>query len=124
MTLGVTMSDAVSWLLAVSVKEGQLEAFRSLMEETVASTSNEPGTLIYEWAVSDDNATVEIYERYIDSAATMVHLGSFGANFGERFFGAVDPISFHVYGNPDDATREALAGAGAEFLGPFGGFAR
>lgn len=118
------MSEAVSWLLAVSVKEGQLEAFRSLMDEMVSSTMNEPGALIYEWGVSEDEATVEIYERFVDSAATLAHLGSFGANFGERFFAAVDPISFHVYGSPDDATREALAGAGAEFLGPLGGFAR
>ncbi len=118
------MSDAVSWLLAVSVKEGQLEAFRSLMNEMVASTKDEPGALIYEWGVSEDGAKVDIYERYADSAATLAHFGSFGSNFAERFFAAVDPISFHVYGNPDDATRGALTGAGAEFLGPFGGFAR
>jgi quinol monooxygenase YgiN len=118
------MSDAVSWLLAVSVKDGQLETFRTVMEDMVAAVRNESGTLIYEWAVSDDNATVDIYERFADSAAALTHFGSFGANFAERFFGAVDPISFHVYGNPDAATREALAGAGAEFLGPFGGFAR
>ena len=118
------MSEAVSWLLAVSVKDGQLENFRTLMDDMVSSTKEEPGALIYEWHVTDDGSSVEIYERYADSAATLAHLASFGANFAERFFGAVDPVSFHVYGNPDDATREALAAAGAEFLGPFGGFAR
>ncbi len=118
------MSDTVSWMLMLSVKDGHHDAFRDVMEEMVASTRNEAGALIYEWFVSDDGSSVHIYERYADSEATLAHLGAFGENFAERFFGAADPTGFHVYGNPDDATREALTGAGADFLGPFGGFAR
>jgi quinol monooxygenase YgiN len=118
------MSNTVSWLLSVNVKDGQLETFRSLMYDMVASTNDEPGSLIYEWAISEDEATIDIYERYTDSAAALAHLGTFGSDFGERFFGAVDPISFHVYDNPDAATSEGLAGAGAEFFAPFGGHAR
>jgi len=118
------MSDTVSWVLMLAVKDGELENFRSLMDEMVEATGNEPGALIYEWSVSDDGAAVHIYERYADSAAALAHLGNFGASFGERFFGSVDPTGFYVYGAPDDAARSALEGAGAQILGPFGGFAR
>lgn len=118
------MSEAISWILMLDVKEGQLDAFRLLMDEMVASTREEPGAEIYEWWVSDDGRRVHIYERYADSDATLAHLGSFGANFGERFFASVDPAGFHVYGIPSNAAREALLGAGAEIMGPLGGFAR
>lgn len=66
------MSDAVHWLLALNIKEGELDNFKALVKEMVDATkANEPGTLNYEWFVSDDEKTCHIYERYADSAATM-----------------------------------------------------
>jgi len=116
------MSDAISWVLAVDVKDGKLEEYSSLMEEMVASTTEESGALAYEWFVSDDGGQVHIYERYADNAATMVHMGNFGAQFADRFFGCIEPIGMWVYGEVNDEVRETLAPAGAVFLGPFGGF--
>ena len=118
------MSDVVSWDLRLTVKEGELENFRALMEEMVEHTKTEEGTLVYEGFVSDDGGAVHIYERYADSSAAMIHVGGFGEKFAERFFAAVDPAGFDVYGNSDAAVREALGGMGANFMTPFGGFAR
>lgn len=118
------MSDVVSWDLRLKVKEGELENFRALMEEMVEHTKNEPGTQAYEWFVSDDGGAVHVYERYADSAAAMIHLGGFGERFADRFFASVDATGFDVYGNSDDSVREALGGMGANFMKPFGGFAR
>ncbi|MDH3704520.1 MAG: antibiotic biosynthesis monooxygenase [Acidimicrobiia bacterium] len=117
------MSEAVSWDLMLAVKDGQLESLRELMDEMVAATTNEPGALVYEWFISGDGTAVHIYERYADSDAVLIHLGSF-ANFADRFFGAVDPTGFFVYGEPSDTAAEALTGAGAQIMGRFGGFAR
>jgi len=119
------MSDQVYWHLQLAVKDGQLEDFRALMKDMVGATqANEPGALNYEWSIGDDGATVHIYERYADSAATMTHLASFGANFADRFMACVDVTGFNVYGAPDDEVRGALAPFGAVFMDPFGGFAR
>ena len=119
------MSDHVSWLLELSVKDGQLDDFRALMKDMVGVTrDNEPGTLNYEWSISDDGATVHIYERYTDSAATMVHLASFGANFAERFLGCVDVTGFDIYGEPSDDVKDAFAQMSPSYFGPWGGFAR
>jgi len=41
------MDEEVSWLLEVNIKPGELENFRSLMKEMVASTPGESGTLAY-----------------------------------------------------------------------------
>ncbi len=118
------MSEAVSWILMVAVKDGKLDDFRALMEEMVAATKDEPGAQAYEWFVSADGKNVHLYERFADSDAALAHLGTFGQDYAKRFFGCVDPAGFYVYGAPSQAAKEALASAGARFLGPFGGFAR
>ena len=118
------MSSVVSWNLRVTINAGQLEAFRTLMQEMVASTEAEAGTLSYEWFLSEDSGSCHINERYADSDAVMEHLGSFGANFAERFLGCVAPTSIDVYGDASDEVRAGLAGFGAVHHSPFGGFSR
>jgi quinol monooxygenase YgiN len=117
------MESTVHWLLEVSVNEGQLETFKELMTEMVAATKNEPDTLIYEWYFNEDHSICQINERYRDSAATMVHLQSFGG-FAVRFMAAVTPVNFIVMGNPDTAVREGLAGLNPSFLLLESGFSR
>ncbi len=118
------MSSVVSWNLRVSINEGQLEAFRTLMKEMVSATEAEAGTLSYEWYLSKGAGSCHINERYADSDAVMAHLANFGANFAERFLGCVAPTSIDVYGDASEEVRAGLAGFGAVHHSPFGGFSR
>lgn len=119
------MSDNVHWVLELNVKEGEVDNFKTLMNEMVSTTqADEPGTLNYEWFLGEDGKTCHIHERYADSAATMTHLGSFGEKFAERFLAAAEPTRFVVYGNPNDDVRNALAGFGAVHMAQIAGFAR
>lgn len=119
------MSDHVSWNLQCAVREGQLETLRPLMAEMVASTkANEPGTLIYEWFLSADGTTCHLYERYADSAAAMVHIGTFASQWADRMLACVEPTALWVWGEPSAEVRGALDGFGAAYLGTFGGFHR
>ncbi len=119
------MSDAVSWVLELNVKDGQLDAFKALAREmSEATEADEPGTSHYEWFTDAGGKSVHIYERYSDSAATMVHLGTFGAKFAERFLACADPARLTVYGDPSAEVRGALAGLGAAHMTQFDGFAR
>lgn len=118
------MSGPVSWNLRLDVNEGRLDEARALMEEMVTSTGGESGALGYEWFLSEDGRQCHISERYADSAATMEHLGNFGAHFAERFMTSFTPTDFHVYGEPSDEVKAVLNGFGAAYLGPFGGFTR
>ena len=102
----------VSWVVQCAVKDGQLDAFKELMEEMVAATSSEPQTLSYEWYISTDGATVHIYERYADSDAMIAHVSGFLEKWAGRFMESVDPTRFVVYGDPSPAARELLAGFG------------
>ncbi len=119
----LTMSKTISWNLQMNVREGQLDKSRDLMHEMVTATREEPGTLGYEWFLSDDGKSCHINERYEDSEAVLTHLGSFGANFVDRFLACFEPTSLSVYGNPSAEARAALDGFGAAYLGWLGGFA-
>lgn len=117
------MEKTVHWLLEVSVNEGKLQDFKTLMGEMVAATQAEPGTLIYEWYFDESQQTCQINERYQDSSATMVHLQSFGG-FADRFMAAVTPVNFIVMGAPDESVREGLAGLNPTYLRQEAGFSR
>lgn len=119
------MGHNVHWVLELAVNGGQQQDFAKLADEmSQATLSDEPGALNYEWFMSDDGAKCHIYERYQDSAATMVHLGNFGNKFAERFLSMVTPSRLTVYGDPNQEVRDALAAFGAEHMGQFAGFAR
>ena len=118
------MSDVVSWVVDMSIKPGQLDNFKGIVEELVQSTRNEPNTRAYEWFLSEDNSSCHVCERYADSAATLAHLGTFGEKFGERFMTMVDIKSFTVYGAPNDEVKAVLGGFGATFMGQLNGLAR
>lgn len=110
--------------IGASSKPGKIDALRTLMEEMVESTCAEPGALVYEWFVSDDEGVVVLYERYADSAAALAHSDTFAAKFAGRFFDLADSTRFTVLGTPSDEVKAALSRPGRVFLQPFGGFAR
>jgi quinol monooxygenase YgiN len=119
------MSDNIYWILETNIREGKLDELKALMKEMVDATmANEPGTLNYEWTISEDSKRCTLYERYADSAAAMKHASSFMKNFAGRFVGCVEPKKMVVHGSPADDLRKALSAQGAVFMTPFGGFSR
>ena len=119
------MSSHVFWMLELTVQPGKESDVRVLMQEMVDATrANEPGTLNYEWSTSTDGTVYHTYERYVDSAAVMTHLGTFGSRFAERFLAALQPTRFVVYGAPSAEVKEALAGLGPVYMETAAGFAR
>ena len=119
------MSSYVSWILELDIQEGRESDFRALMGEMVDATeANEPGTLAYEWSTSEDGGRCSLYERYVDSAAVLTHLGTFGERFADRFLEIMTPVRLVVYGSPNAAVKDALAGFDPVYMQPAGGFSR
>jgi quinol monooxygenase YgiN len=119
------MSEHVYWLLSLAVNSGRLEDFKSLVTEMVEATRrNESGALDYEWSISEDGQVVDIYERYQDSAAAMIHLEWFGANCAARLTEVVTPTRFVVYGAPSQQVKDALASFTPVYMAPLAGFSR
>jgi hypothetical protein len=111
----------------LAVKDGKLDTFRELMEEMVSGAKNQPGTLSYEWYISDDGSTVHVVETYADSAAVVAHHVSEGfalKNWAGRFMDCADVTRVNAYGNPNAAAREILDRLGATYHSAWGGFSR
>jgi quinol monooxygenase YgiN len=113
----------VSFLVEGAVKPGRLDDVRAVMDELVESTTAEPGALGYTWSLSEDATVLHLMERYVDSAAALAHLETFGSRFAGRYFDAVEPTRFVVYGG-DDSVAEALAAAQPLLMGPLVGLTR
>jgi len=115
----------VYWLIESSVKEGQLENLKAMNAEMVKATkANEPGTLSYDWSISDDGKTCYIFERYTSSEAVMVHLKTLGEKFAERLMATIEIKSVQVFGNPNDEVKKALGALGAKFHQSIGGYTK
>ncbi|MDP7236054.1 MAG: antibiotic biosynthesis monooxygenase [Candidatus Latescibacteria bacterium] len=118
------MTENIFWLFEAVIKPGEYDNFKTVMEEMIASTEQEPGTSNYEFFLNADRTVCHIYERYADSDAALTHVGNFGANFAERFMVSVEPKKFVVYGPASDPLKEVLDGFGVEYMTPLDGFAK
>ena len=118
------MSGEVFWLYEVGVRPGGGDALRDLMAELVDSARAEPGTLTYQWTISDDDTVAHVYERYADSTSTLAHLAVFRETFAERFLAVVERRRLVLYGQPEDAINQALSGLGPVLMSPLTGFDR
>jgi autoinducer 2-degrading protein len=96
----------------------------TLFAQIVAATAQEPGTLAYQYAASEDRNTVHIFERYRDSAAFVRYVEQTFGGFAERFLSFVSVRSLVVYGEPDAAARKALYSFNATYMNLFDGFSR
>jgi quinol monooxygenase YgiN len=114
------MSAEISWRVELAVKPGMLTAFQVLTGEMVESARNERGVLSFQRFVSEDNQCVEVYERYVDSAAATAHLQKFLATFAPRFSTLVVRTRFRVFGRPSPELKALLDTFGADYLQPLG----
>lgn len=117
-------SSPVFYNLQLTIKDGQQDAFATLMAEMVAATKQESGTMVYEWYLGADGKTCHIHELFADTAAYKVHSANFGANFAERFMPLLDITGLTAYGNSDPEARDLMKMLDPVFFEALGGFRR
>lgn len=116
-------SEQVYWVLTVSVDE--MDKFKPIVQQLVTATEKEPGALEYEYTVADDGKTVDIYERYADSKAAIIHLtDNFVPNFSKEFLALAKPTHFVIYGSPTDEFKKVVADFKPIYMAPINGFTR
>ena len=118
------MSSAIVTDFQLSIKEGQVEAFKAFVKTMIEVTdANEPNTLVYEWFINEDGTECHLLETFKDSHAFMTHLGNVGHMF-ETLFGFATMTRAKIYGSPSTELREALDPLGVEYFGHFNGLTR
>jgi quinol monooxygenase YgiN len=109
-------SPQIYWIYSATVNPGRLDDFKQPVAEAVANTAKEPNTLEYQYNLSPDQKS--IVERYVDSAAVVVHVNGFKEKFGKRFVEDVTGTRFAVYGPVSAEAKEAMTVL--EIFGPNG----
>lgn len=116
------MFENIGWIVEGKLREGKKEEFRTLMEEIVAETSKEEGTLNYQYYLSD-NGDVMVYERFADAQAAHTHIDTWN-RFVDRWVAAAEPTRMMHLGELPQDLRDRHAELSPLWLRPFGGFQR
>lgn len=116
------MFDNIGWIVEAKIKTGKREEFKAVVDEIVAATRDEGGTLNYQYFVSDDG-DVLVFERFADVASAHIHITNWD-NFAERWLAAAPATRMVHLGDLPDDLRERHAALAPKMLKPFGGFAR
>src|SRR6201987_1726866 len=115
-------SEQVYWVLTVIVD--QMDKFKPLMQKLVAATEKEAGALQFQFNVGDDQKTVDIFERYTDSKAALLHqTESFGPH-SKEFFAVAKLTRWVIYGLPSREFKKANEDFHPIYMTPVDGFVR
>ena len=115
-------SAQVYWVLTATVD--QMDKFKLLTQKLVAATEREPGALQFEFSAGSDQKTVDIFERYADSNAALVHQRESFGPFAKEFFALAKLTRWVMYGTFGDEFKKANADFHPIYMSPFGGFVR
>jgi quinol monooxygenase YgiN len=113
----------ISYTIELAIADGKLDEFSEMAKAFTAATQEEPGTLRYQWFLSEDGSRCLIQEGFESSEALMTHLGNAGPHMPGLL--ALAPIArFHVSGDASDEVRGVIDGLGAEYFQELVGFER
>jgi quinol monooxygenase YgiN len=110
--------------LEVKVPEANRAGFVDLMNELVARTSKEAGTLVYEWYEVGNTGTWHILERYADAENGDLHVKGFAEGYAGRFFELVTSCTGIVSDNATPYIKAVLEGISPLYIAQKGGFNR
>lgn len=116
------MFDNLGWIVEAQVKGGRLDDFKEIVEEIVAATRGEGGTLNYQYYVADDGAVL-VYERFANIESAHTHITNWD-NFAERWLDAAPATRMVYLGNIPQEIQDRHAAISPKVYRPFNGFAR
>lgn len=116
------MFENFGWIVEGKIRDGKREEFKAVMEDLVAATKPEEGTLNYQYYVSDAG-DVMVYERFKDVEAANIHISTWD-KYADRWVAAAEPTRMVHLGELPESLRARHAALAPLWLRPFGGFAR
>ena len=104
----LTINDSTYFVVELEVKPGQVDDLKAVARDIVSvARKDEPGTLNYEYFLSQDGTTCHIYERYVNPEAHLRHGLTVSEELNKRGR-AFRPVRLTVYGKVTEEVRERL----------------
>jgi quinol monooxygenase YgiN len=109
----------------LTIKEETFNEFEAIARTMIAGSQKEPGTLGYDFFLSDDRKRCRLVESYADADAVLAHFkGPVVQELVPRLLETSSLTGFEVYGNPGPETTQMLKGFGAEIFDFWDGLTR
>lgn len=115
--------DRFLLIVDMAIKPGRLEEFKAACRTLRELSSSEPGTLQYDWYISEDGTRQVTVEQFVDSAAFIAH-NEHAAPAVPALLETAEVTAAQVLGEVDDEARERLKGLAAVHFGFEGGLER
>lgn len=119
---GNTTFENFGWIVEAKLNPGKLEEFREVMNSQVERAKTEPGTLNYQYYMSDDG-DIMVYERFKDLEASHIHIQNWD-DHAERWIAAATPTRMVHLGDLPKELTDKHAALAPLLLKPLGGFAK
>ena len=119
------VNKMVLFVVDLTINEGSFDQFESVVQAMTAASRKEPGTLGYEWCLSDDRKRCRLIEVYADENAMIAHMS--GPAVQELVPKALETASiagFDVYGDLGPEGAKIMAQFGVEIFAPWHGLGR
>jgi quinol monooxygenase YgiN len=101
------MPSRIWKVVAFQLRAGRRAEFERVVRRFVARVEErEPGTVRYEWFVSEDGERCRIVEEYADEPALLAHLDNIRDLYPE-LFAVADVTSIEVLGAVTETVKEA-----------------
>ncbi len=115
----------VRFTVDLTINAEKFDKFEAIVQEMIAGSQKEPGTLGYDWCLSGDRRRCRLLETYVDANAVLAHLtGPVVQELVPKLLETSSVGGFEVYGDPGPKAAQMLAGFGAEIFELWRGLGR
>ncbi|WP_445361066.1 putative quinol monooxygenase [Microbulbifer sp. EKSA005] len=117
------MFNNVGWIVEAKIKNGQEQAFKSIVDEMVEIISQqETGTLNYQYYISDSGEII-VYEHFKDVSAAHKHVDTW-ENYSERWLKTAEPTRVIYLGDLPKDLQARHTGLTPQQYHTYAGFER
>lgn len=116
------MLPYLGWIVEAKIRAGRLDEFRRIVDEIVAETRKEGGTLVYQYFVSDDG-DVLVLEQFSNAESANIHIDNWD-RFSDRWLDAAPGTRMVHLGELPDELRARHSALAPKHLKNFAGFRR
>lgn len=120
------MSNQIHIQAEFIIKNGKLDEFKKLIQKmSKLVQTNEPNTLQYQFYLNKDNTICIVYEKYVDSKATLEHNNGIASKtILPQIFKISKLHRLEVYGKPNKELQKLLTNFNAKIYDFVTGFDR
>ncbi|HUW01758.1 MAG TPA: antibiotic biosynthesis monooxygenase [Acidimicrobiales bacterium] len=100
------MSENEGIRLVIEFEVGDIDRFRAMAEAMVMYSKTEPGTLVYDWYLDEENARGKLYEAYVDNDAVVAHgMGPVFLEIAPKYLDCLTVTSVEVFGDASELAK-------------------